>query len=69
MEIFKQSCKLEITSNGRTYQFHFAPDSPIGEIHDVLFQMKSFIVQKINEASPPAAAPQTPPVTDEVKSE
>lgn len=41
--------KLEVKIGERIYQFICAVDSPLGEAHDALSSMKSFIVQKINE--------------------
>lgn len=41
---------LTIKLGERTYEFHCDPLSPLGELHDVLCQMKSFIVEKLNAA-------------------
>lgn len=42
--------KIEIAVGERIYHFLCEVDSPIGEIHDVLMQMKGLVVQKMNEA-------------------
>jgi hypothetical protein len=42
--------KLEIKISERTYQFFCGSDSPIGEVHDALAAMKSFVVEKIKAA-------------------
>lgn len=48
--MLKNNTILEIKMNERNYQFQCSPDSPLGEIHDVLHQMKAFIIQKIIDA-------------------
>ncbi len=40
---------IEVEKGERTYQLLCPVDSPLGEIHDVLSQMKGFVVQKIQE--------------------
>ncbi len=41
---------LEVLKGERVYQLHLPSNAPLGELHDVLFQMRSFVVDKINEA-------------------
>lgn len=41
---------IEIKVGERVYHFQCSPDSPLGEIHDVLCMMKQQIVGQINEA-------------------
>lgn len=48
--MIKNSIVFEIKKGERIYQLLMSYDSPLGEIHDVLCEMKSAIVQKINEA-------------------
>lgn len=45
--MLKNNSVLEIKIGERIYQFHCSPDSPLGELHDAIHQMKSFIIQKI----------------------
>lgn len=45
--MIKSQTIIEIKSGERNYTFECSPDSPLGEIHDALFQMKSIIVQQI----------------------
>ena len=33
----------------RVYQFMLDNDSPLGEVHDALHEMKVFVVERINE--------------------
>ncbi len=47
--MIKNSTVFEIKKDERLYQFIMPSDAPLGEIHDVLFQMKAVVVQKINE--------------------
>lgn len=48
--MLKQSAMLEVKINDRVYQLHLPSDAPLGEAHDALFQMRSFVIQKINDA-------------------
>jgi len=48
--MLKTSAILEVKINDRTYVLTLPNDSPLGEVHDALFQMRSFVVEKINEA-------------------
>lgn len=48
--MIKNMIHLEIKSSERVYQFVCTNESPLGEIHDVLCQMKAEIVRRINEA-------------------
>ena len=48
--MIKNLTELEIKIGERVYKFLCAVDAPLGEVHDAVNQMKSFVVQKINEA-------------------
>jgi len=48
--MIKSMIHLEIKASERPYQFICCLDSPLGEIHDVLCQMKAEIIKRINEA-------------------
>lgn len=39
---------LEVKAGERLYQLELAPDSPLGEVHDVLCQMKFYILERMN---------------------
>lgn len=41
--------KIEIKIGERFYQLLCQGDSPLGELHDVLSQMKGFVVEKMQE--------------------
>jgi hypothetical protein len=45
--MLKQKSVLEIKIGERTYLFHCESDSPLGEVHDAICQMRAFVVQKI----------------------
>lgn len=47
--MLKAKTVLEIKKNERVYSFELAPDSPLGEVHDVLVEMKHYVVQRITE--------------------
>lgn len=48
--MLKQSANLEVVREDRVYSLNLPASAPLGEVHDVLFQMRSFVVDKINEA-------------------
>lgn len=48
--MLKNKSVLEVVKGAREYQFSCEPDSPLGEVFDALCQMKSYVVEKINEA-------------------
>lgn len=48
--MLKQTAILEIVREDRVYTMVLPSNAPLGELHDVLFQMRSFVVDKINEA-------------------
>ena len=47
--MIKNKTVLEIEINGRVYALHVAQDAPLGEVFDVLCQMRAFVIQKIQE--------------------
>ena len=48
--MLKQAAMLEVKINDRVYQLHLPADAPLGEVHDALFQLRSYVVERINEA-------------------
>jgi len=46
----QQTASLEVIREDRIYSLTLPHNAPIGELHDVLFQMRSFVIEKINEA-------------------
>lgn len=51
---------IEIKVGERVYRFLCEVDAPIGEVHDVIMQMKGIVIQKMNEAHDAMVAAQTP---------
>lgn len=49
MEV-KDKKSLEVKIGERVYAFDCDPSSPLGEIHDALCQMKSFVINKMIDA-------------------
>lgn len=43
---------LKIVKDNRTYFLHLSPDSPLGEVFDVLTEMRNFVVHKMIENQP-----------------
>lgn len=56
--MIKQATLLEIKKNERTYTLTLDPLSPLGEIYDVLLEMKGFIFQKIKDVESSQESPQ-----------
>lgn len=48
--MLKSQAILEVRKNERIYQFSFYSDAPLGELHDALYQMRSFVVEKMANA-------------------
>lgn len=48
--MIKTSAMLEVKRGERVYQLNLPSDAPLGEVHDVLFQMRSYVIERINEA-------------------
>lgn len=63
--MLKQSAMLEVKINDRVFQLHLPADAPLGEVHDAIFQMRSYVVDRINEATKKDALP----VSEEPKTE
>lgn len=49
--MFKQKTHIEIEKDNRTYHFICDNDSPLGELHDVIYQLRGLIVERINEVA------------------
>lgn len=47
--MLKTHAILEIEKNNHIYQFHLPAEAPLGEVHDVLYQMRLFVSERINE--------------------
>jgi hypothetical protein len=58
--MIKQSTLLEVKKNERTYSLCMDPLSPLGEIYDVIHEMKQFIFQKIKDVESSQEIPQEP---------
>lgn len=48
--MLKQTAILEVVIQDRVYTLVLPNNAPLGELHDVLFQMRSFVIGKVNEA-------------------
>lgn len=49
--MIKNQTILEIKKNDRIYQLSLSADSPLGEVFDVLTEMRGFVIDRIREAS------------------
>lgn len=50
--------KLSVKIGERSYDLLCASDAPIGEVHDALCMMKSYVVKRIQEADKAPDEPQ-----------
>ncbi len=66
--MLKQAAILEVVREDRVYTLVLPNNSPLGELHDVIFQMRSFVVDKINE-SVNAEKPKEPIEVQEIPKE
>ncbi len=48
--MIKQKTILEVKVGERSYQMECSPESPLGELHDALSQMKAFVIQRMVDA-------------------
>lgn len=48
--MLKNSVKLQVEKNERKYSFDCEPNAPLGEIFDVLCEMREYILNRMNDA-------------------
>jgi len=48
--MLKTIATLQVEIGERVYQLNLPSDAPLGEVHDALFRMRSYVVERINEA-------------------
>ena len=58
----KTLTSIEIKVGERLYQMLVQPDAPLGELHDVLYQLKAHVLELMKQADAP---PEAPPVVVE----
>jgi len=58
----KTLTSIEIKVGERLYQLLVEPTAPLGELHDVLYQMKAHVLELMKQADAPV---ETPPVVVE----
>ncbi len=51
--MIKTKTIMEIKLNDKIYTFECQPDSPLGEVHDALQQMKAYVIERMQEANKP----------------
>lgn len=56
---------IEIKVGERLYQMLVQQDAPLGELHDVLYQMKAHVLELMQKADAPPATVESPPVVVE----
>lgn len=49
--MLRQISALEMKIGDKYYKFLCDGDSPLGSVHDALCQMRSYVVERINEAN------------------
>jgi hypothetical protein len=68
--MIKNIALLEIAKEDRIYTLMLPNNASLGELHDVLFQMRSFVIDRINEAvkaDQPKAPEEVAPVPETPK--
>lgn len=45
--MLKNKTVIEVKINDRIYSLECSPDSPLGELHDALSQMKGYVIAKM----------------------
>lgn len=55
--MIKQKVVLEVKIGERSYEMECHQDSPLGEVHDALSQMKQFVIQRMMEAEKAKESP------------
>jgi len=65
--MLKQQLVLEVVKGERTYQLHLPQGCPLGEINDVLYEYRTFIMQKMQEALKVDEPKQDAPASDAVQ--
>jgi hypothetical protein len=63
--MIKQKTFLEVVRGTKTYQLICECDSQLGELHDVLSEMKGYVIQRINEIREQEAKA-LPPIPEQV---
>lgn len=47
--MIEQKTVLEVTHNERLYKLSVLPDSPLGDVYEVLNQMRNYIIDRIEK--------------------
>jgi hypothetical protein len=55
--MLKTKSVLHVKINDRNYCLYCECDSPLGELHDALVQMKTFVIQTMQNAEKPKEEP------------
>lgn len=63
--MLKTSAILELKIGDNVYQLHLPNTAALGEVHDALYQMRSYVIDRINEAKS-KDAPEVPVEPKEV---
>lgn len=66
--MLRQLAVLEVKMNERVYTLSLPNEAPLGEVHDVLFKMRTFVIERINEAQK-VDEPKTPEAEEPAKVE
>lgn len=62
--MIKQKTVLEVKIAERVYSLECAPDSPLGELHDCLSQMKNYVIDRMQQAEKPVEVKEAVPVEE-----
>ncbi len=63
--MLKTHAQLEVKIGERLYQLNLPSDAPLGEVFDAIFQMRSYVVERINAAQESDKPKEQEPVKSE----
>ena len=46
--MLKTNAQLEVKIGERVYSLNLPSEAPLGEVHDALFRMRTFVIDKMN---------------------
>jgi hypothetical protein len=62
--MIKNKTSLEIKKGERIYQFICELDSPLGEVFDVMSEIRGYAIDLMNKANQPPPSQEQPPVNE-----
>jgi len=60
--MIQNKIQLEIKKGERSYQLNISPDSPLGELYDVLSEMRGYVYTRLKEVEEASKAQDEKPL-------